>query len=203
MTPADVISEVRVLTNDTDSAKYRLSDATLLKFVNDALTRVAILRPDLFAVVSEVACVAGEVMQSAPADCLRIIEVFGIAGGAAVYESTRDQVDRRDPTWRTATAGAATTWMRHARVPNKFFISPPAPVSQSLDIEYAQFPPIYTLTDTISLNSGYLGAVVDITVSLAQSIDTDHVESGRASQFLKQAMELLGVSVKQQTDMEP
>ena len=63
-----VIVEVRQMLQDTNPnvALQRYSDAQLLGFANQALKRIAVLRPDLFAKVAEYTTTAGEVLQTAP-----------------------------------------------------------------------------------------------------------------------------------------
>ena len=49
----DVITEVRRIIQDTN-IPYRYSDDVLLGFANQALKRIAVLRPDLFASIEEI-----------------------------------------------------------------------------------------------------------------------------------------------------
>jgi hypothetical protein len=98
MTLGDIIAEARILLQDTRSSLYRYSDADLLKFGNQTLKRMAVLRPDLFSYIGPITCTAGTVIQSAPADSLRIMEVFSISGGKAVRETNREILDQ---TYRT------------------------------------------------------------------------------------------------------
>ena len=58
----DVITEVRRLSQDTstDTALQRFSDAELLAFANNTLSRMAVLRPDLFSYIGEIPCADGE-----------------------------------------------------------------------------------------------------------------------------------------------
>lgn len=204
MTPADVIADVRPLINDTDSSAYRYSDADLLRFVNDGIRRTAVARPDLFAEFGTVTCVADEVIQTAPTDSIRVMEVFRIVGGNAVYESNRETMDQNAPSWPADPSGPAVTWMRHPRSPNRFFIYPPAPTGQQLQLEYAALPPTYVLGDTIELNDTYRSALVDCTVFLSQSIDDEHVNSGRAKMFFDSWQQALGLGAQQRvvTDTE-
>ena len=88
MTPQDIISDVRQLLNDT-SPTYRHSDTQLLVFVNQAIKRVSLLRPDLFTVYDDMVCTVNTVVQSAPADSIRLMEVLQVVDGDALYESER------------------------------------------------------------------------------------------------------------------
>lgn len=191
MTPQDVIDDVRILINDT-TATYRYSDPALLKFVNEAVGRVALLRPDLFSTFGTVDCTAGAVIQSAPAGSFRLMEVMRIQNGAAVVESNRETMDQNLPSWPSDTAAAASVWMRHPRDPNKFFIYPKAPAAQVLEVEYAVSPADAALGDTLSLPDVYLPVLVDCVVFLSQSIDNEHVNSGRAKLFYDSFTQALG-----------
>lgn len=196
MTPQDIIDDARKLIQDTVET-YRYDDAFMLSLVNQALKRMVVLRPDLFAFVGTVACVAGTTIQAAPADSVRIIEVYSIVGGGGVVEVTREALDQTVPSWRTDTAGAAVNWMRNVRNPNNFFIYPQAPANQTLVVEYAQAPADYTIDATITLlSNAYRPVVTDIVVYLAESIDNESVTSGRAKLFQDAYTQALGLSLQ-------
>lgn len=204
MTPQDVITEVRRLVQD-ETATYRYSDTFMLGLVNQTLKRMAVLRPDLFAYAGTMLCVQGTVRQTAPADSIRIIEVRSIVGGNALVEVNREALDQNYPGWTAAAQGAATNWMRNVRNPNQFFISPPAPAAQTLNIEYAQSPSNYALGGTITLlPEAFYPTVVDGTVWLAESIDNEHATSGRAKMFQDAFTQSLGLSTQSRsiTDTE-
>jgi hypothetical protein len=195
MTPQNVIDDVRVLINDTEVGNYRYSDDDLLKFVNEGIVRIAHLRPDLFSTFADVACTVSTVVQSAPTDSLRLMEVLQVVGGNAPYESDRITMDMHSPGWRTSTAGPTKVWMRHPRSPNMFFIYPPCPAGgQSLTLEYVKIPADHTISETIDeLHDSYKPVLVDVTVFLAQSIDDEHIASGRAKLFFDSFMQALGI----------
>ena len=192
----DVVTEARRLLQDI-SAPQRYSDAVLLGFANQALKRMSVLRPDLFAYIGEITCTAGAVIQSPPSDSIRIIEIFQVKDGAGVTEVDRTSLDQTYPGWMNDAAGAAVNWMRHVRNPNKFFIYPKAPVGQVLIGEYAQTPPNYVGTDTVALlPDAFFPVVVDGTVFLAESVDNEHVNSNRAQLFQQSFTQALGVSAQ-------
>ena len=200
----DVITDVRRLLQDINSPQ-RYSDTVLLGFANQALKRIAVLRPDLFAFVSTVTCTENAVLQAAPTDSIRVIEVFSVQNGDGIIETTREALNNAYPTWMNDTAAAAVNWMRHIRNPNKFFIYPKAPANQILDIEYAQTPPTYDGTTTVALlGDAYFPVVVDATVFIAESIDNEHVNSNRAALFQQSFTQALGVGIQSRaiTDTE-
>ncbi len=204
MTPNEVIAEVRRLIQDT-KVTYRYSDAVLLGFVNHTLKRMAMLRPDLFAVIADFPTTANTVLQSCPADSLRLIEIFQVKDGDAVTEVNRETLDRTVPSWQRETAGQPVNFMRHVRNPNRFFVYPRPTAGVELVGEYAQTTPDYTIDQEITYPiDAYFPAVVDGVVFLAESIDNEHVNTGRAKLFQDAFIQGLGVSLQSRsvTDTE-
>jgi hypothetical protein len=200
----DVITEVRRILQDIN-APQRYSNAVLLGFANQALKRIAVLRPDLFALIGEIPTTAGAVIQSAPADSIRMMEVFQVKDGSGITESNRESLDQTYPNWMNDPAGPTVNWMRHVRNANRFFIYPKAPANQVLIGEYAQTPPEYDGTTTVALLSdAYFPIVVDATVFIAESVDNEHVNSNRAQLFQQSFTQALGVSAQSRpiTDTE-
>ena len=200
----DVITEVRRILQDVNTPQ-RYSDTILLGFANQALKRMAVLRPDLFAYMGTMTCTENAVIQSAPSDSIRIIECYSVVGGNGIIETNREALDQAMPTWMNDTAAAATNWMRHVRNPNKFFIYPKAPANQVLNIEYAQTPSTYDGTTTVALlPDAYFPTVIDGTVFLAETVDNEHVNSQRAQLFQQSFTSSLGVSAQSRpiTDTE-
>jgi hypothetical protein len=145
------------------------------------------------------------VLQTAPSDSIRIIEVYSVVSGNGVIEVNRETLDQAMPSWMNDTAAAATNWMRHVRNPNRFFIYPKSPAGQKLVIEYTQSPPNYDTTTAVALLSdAYFPVVLDATVFLAESIDNEHVNSNRAKLFQESFTQALGVGAQSRpvTDTE-
>ncbi len=204
MTPNEIITEVRRLISDTKVA-YRYSDAVILGWVNMTLRRTAVLRPDLFGVIGDISTTPNTVLQSTPADSLRLIEIFQVKNGDAVTESRRETLDQMYPNWVNETAGTPVNFMRHVRNPNKFFVYPRPTAGVILVGEYAQTPPNYGLNDTILLiPDAFFPVLVDGAVFLAESVDNEHVNSGRAKLFQDAYTQALGVSLQSRvvTDTE-
>jgi len=203
MTPSEVITEVRRLVQDTREP-FRNSDVVLLGFVNQTLKRMVILRPDLFTVIGEFPMTANVVLQSCPAGSTRLVEIFQVKNGAAVTEASRDMLDQSYPEWVSEPPGQPINFMRHVRNPNKFFVYPRPALNTVLIGEYVQSPPAYTLAQTIELPDGYFSTVIDGTVFLTESIDNEHVLSGRAKLFQDAFVQGLGVGLQSRviTDTE-
>jgi hypothetical protein len=195
VTPNEIITEVRRLIQDT-KVTYRYSDAIMLGWVNQTLKRTAVLRPDLFGVIGDIATTPNVVLQSTPSDSLRLIQIFQVKGGDAVTEVDREVFDQTYPGWVNEAAGTPVNFMRHVRNPNKFFVYPRPTSGVILVGEYAQVPPDYALNDTIALiPEAYFPVLIDGVVFLAESVDDEHVNSQRAALFQKNYTEALGASV--------
>lgn len=183
MTPQDVIDEVRNLVQDTETP-YRYSNDLLLGFVNQAIKRCIPFRPDLFTVVENISTTPNTVDQALPTGAVRLMEIFQIVDGDAITEANRETLDQMYPGWRTEAAAEPLNWMRHPRTPTKFQLYPRPSSGIELVAEYVKVPENYGLADDIEeLEDSYLTALVDCTVFLAESIDNEHVNSGRAKLF--------------------
>jgi len=199
MTPNEVITEVRRLIQDTKTP-FRYSDTVLLGFVNQTLKRMVMLRPDLFAVIADFPTTANTVLQSCPADSTRLIEIFQVKNSISVTEVNRATLDRTEPNWQNEDAGEPVNFMRHVRNPNRFFVYPRPTAGVVLVGEYAQTPPDYTIDQEITFpTDAYFPVVVDGAVFLAESIDNEHVSSGRAKLFQDSFVQGLGVSLQSRT----
>ena len=184
MTPADVIAEVRRLAQD-QRAPYRYGDEDLLGYVNQTLKRMANMRPDLFSVIGDLPTVADSAVQTLPADAIRLVDIFQIKNGNTVTEVDRETMDRNYPGWAAEASGVPVNFMRHVKNPDRFFLYPRPAAGTVLVGEYAQVPPTYTINQTITAPmDSFLPAIVNGTMFLAQSIDDEHVSSGRAKLFL-------------------
>lgn len=199
MTPNEIITEARRLIQDTKTP-YRYSDAVMLGFVNQTLKRMVTIRPDLFAVIGDFTTAANTVLQSCPADSTRLIEIFQVKNGNAITEVNRATLDRTAPNWQNEEAGQPVNFMRHVRNPNRFFVYPRPEAGVVLVGEYAQTPPDYTLNQEIAYpTDAYFPVAVDGVVFLAESIDNEHVNSGRAKLFQDAFVQGLGVSLQSRT----
>jgi hypothetical protein len=204
VTPNEIITEARRLISDT-KVTYRYSDAIMLGWVNMTLRRTAVLRPDLFGVIGDIATTPNTVLQSTPSDSLRLIEIFQVKNGDAVTESRRETLDQMYPNWVNEAASTPVNFMRHVRNPNKFFVYPRPTAGVILVGEYAQVPPNYALNDTIlRIPDAFFPVLVDGVVFLAESVDNEHVNSGRAKLFQDAYTQALGVSLQSRvvTDTE-
>lgn len=196
MTPAEVITEVRRLVQD-QLVPYRYSDTVLLGYVNQSLQRMAILRPDLFTDIVDITTTADAAVQSLPAEAIRLVDIFQVKNGNAITEVDRETMNRNYPGWMNEASGTPVNFMRHVKNPDRYFLYPRPAAGVVLVGEYAKSPIDYTIDASIDVISDtYFPIVVDGTVYLAESIDDEHVQSGRAKLFYDSFVEQLGAGLQ-------
>ena len=196
MTPAEVITEVRRLVQD-QLVPYRYSDAVLLGYVNQSLQRMAILRPDLFTDIVDITTTADAAVQSLPAEAIRLVDIFQVKNGNAITEVDRETMNRNYPGWMNEASGTPVNFMRHVKNPDRYFLYPRPAAGVVLVGECAKSPIDYTLNASIDVISDtYFPIFVDGTVYLAESIDDEHVQSGRAKLFYDSFVEQLGAGLQ-------
>jgi hypothetical protein len=201
-TVAEVLTETRELLLDTLSP-FRYSDDFIIRKINQTVRRMAVIRPDLFVVHTNITCVAGT-LQSAPADSVRLMDVVANNDGSAVKEINQDTLDLMIPAWSAGAPSVTINWMRYPRDPNRFYVYPPAAGTETLSIVYARSPALLTVNSTVPVPDAYAPTVLDGTCWLMEAIDAEHVESGRAKMFKDAFEEALtaGLTVRRLTDAD-
>jgi len=202
MTPNDIIVDVRRIAQD--NGLLRTSDtysaAALLAFTNQILRQTAILRPDLFTLMTDIATTPNVVEQSMPSDSIRLVNIFAVKDGNAVLEVSREAMDQSTPSWRTEAAGSPVNYMRHVRNPNRYFLYPKPTSGVVLTGEYAQSPPTYTLSQTIALlPDAFQPAMVAGVLMLVSGIENPTTDSARFKQFQEVYSQTLGVNLQSRT----
>jgi len=180
-TVAEVLQDARELVQDT-STPYRYDDAFMVRKFNQVIRKAVIMRPDLFTQVTTIACSAGA-MQVCPTDSVRIMDVLTSSTGEAVKEINQEVLDMMVPGWELTGAGPTKNWMRYPRDPNRFYVYPAATASLALEILYTKCPVMLTASDVVPIQDAYYPFVVDGLAGVLESIDAEHVESGRSKMF--------------------
>lgn len=183
LTLAQPVATARGILNDPAAVRYSAAD--LLQYGNDALDQILALAPHLFNTEGNVTCLAGKTLQSVSyADAHALVAVRRIVDGPALTVVDQDTLDRYDRNWHTATPAAAIHWMPVEGAPTRFLVYPPAPANQVLDVLYTRIPAEYTINANTELPATLADAVADYIVARAESRDDEHVNTGRAAQFL-------------------
>jgi hypothetical protein len=200
---SDVVADVRLAIQDLGILTTpRFADSQVLSTANQCLKRMAILRPDLFAFITTMSTQAGA-LQYAPSDSIRFMEALAVVGVNNLNEINHEALDLMSNTWQYGAPGSPTNWMRHPRNANAFFVYPPATAGVTLQIEYAQSPPRYTLAQSPAiLPDAYYPVLLDGTVALLESTDNESANSGRAKLMYDNFTKLLEASLSARVSLD-
>lgn len=183
LTAADVITRAGDIIQDQTNVRW--PQAEMLRWLNDGRREVAIARPDLYAIVSQITLVAGT-KQAIPADGTRFLDAIrnfdaaGTVAGNAVRPVQREILDAQNPAWHTEAGAATKHFMFDERVPRVFYVYPPALANAKLEIAYSQTPTDITNTTTqLTQEDIYTGALVDYICYRAFSKDADYAGNGQ------------------------
>lgn len=182
MTPQDIITEARRILNDTVATRYRNTDAEMLGWVNALLDIMVDVRPDLFSKIGSHTCTDGAEQTAAFTRISRVLDVRRVVGGNAILLADKAALDAFLPGWYSATPAAAVNWLPGIS-PFKFYLYPPAAITQSVEVQYAEAPATLTLTDPVPVSDNYQPALVSGVVGWCETKDDESVNSNRASQL--------------------
>lgn len=196
-----VVDRARDTTLDEDASNYRTSDAKMLKHLNDFLRDAALLRPDLFATIGNIACTQGRMIQKAAAGSIHLLNVYGVATGSPITKVDWPYLELHyGKRWRSTPEGAAIHWIKHESDPNAFYIFPQAPSGQSVLAEYAtNSADLSAISDSLPtlVSPMYDTAAHDYLVFRIETKDDESVLSARAELFMKKFALSLGVTMTQ------
>lgn len=186
MTPQTIITSARDTLNDEDDTGaelFRTSNAKLLSFVNDGIAEVSILNPALFNTLGDMDCIPNQCDQKVSfVEAQTLVDVLCIHDGNVVPECDMASMDAFLPGWRTATPAAAINWMRKPNDPLRFFVYPPAPDNQTLDVLYIKNQTAVTLNQIITeLPASLHSALASYIIYRSEMRDDEHVNSNRAT----------------------
>lgn len=192
ITVSTPIANARRILND-ERIQYRTPDSELLAFFNECLGAMVDLRSDLFNVSGTHTCTAGAEQTLTLPRVRDIVDVPRIVGGGVVLPTDRVLLDRFAPGWYADTPAPAMNWMVHPVGQEQFYVDPPAPAGQVLQVMFVQTPAQVTaLTDTVPLPENYSAAITAYLVNRVSSKDDESVNSGRAALFMSDFAGLIG-----------
>ena len=196
----DVIAHAREILQD-EREPYRLDDASIARYITQALKRIAVLRPDLFTVVESFTTVERGPAQKLPNGAIRLVDVHYVGSKespqASINEISMEQLRRTHRDWAVGDESTPKHFIRNPRNPERFFLSPPPSPSTVLTIEYAKSPGAVSAGGSFDYPSeAYFSVVVDATVYVAESINDRAVASGRATLFYESFTQALGLNLR-------
>lgn len=171
-----IVSDVLTRTTEAlnDPTYERWSQASQIRYVNDAVLAVLVLRPDAYTVSGNLTLVAGSV-QALPAGGLRLLDVSHNVGGNVVSYIDREVLDKFMPSWRNATQSLKIKhWIYENKFPKRYDVYPPAKVGAVLYGTWSTTPTAVTAaSDSIVLDDIYLNPLVEFVLYKCYSVDTE------------------------------
>lgn len=160
MTTSDATSRAILILNDAGMVRWTADE--LMKWFNDARREIATLRPDLYAVKTDITLAAGAA-QSVPDDGMRLIDITRNADGSACTIIEKESLDQFRPRWQKETGSKSIRhFMMDERYPTDFWVYPPAAVGAALEIIYQPTPGDVASGTTLTTSEVmYLSAIVD------------------------------------------
>jgi len=197
----DIASEL----SDSDNTTW--GSAELLSYLNAAIRRICLFRPDASSSTESMQLVAGT-KQNIPATARRLLDIVrnlgsdGATVGKAITTTDQRSMDLYNPSWHQDTA---TTYVNHfmydEETPDVFYVTPPVHASTQVHIEVkvAVNPTVIAdaATENVPIDDIYSPAIEHWMLHMAYRKETDSVDSIAESNFHFQAFNsLLGIKNK-------
>lgn len=178
ITAQSIISKAKITLQDTTSVRW--SDTELLAYLNDGQREICMIRPDACSVLANVTMVAGtrQAIPDAGTAVIKVVRNMGAGGatpGRAVRHVPMDLLDANVPSWHSSAAAAETL---HAttdpRMPQYFYVYPPAIAGQQVEVLYAAPPAELTVASSaISVDDVFATPLFDYVCFRAYTKDQD------------------------------
>jgi hypothetical protein len=170
---SDVLLSARDVLLDNGSGPQTWTDASLLRWLNEALAAAVTLKRDIAPAVLSLALVPGSV-QGLPAGVVQILEpYFNTVSGNAVTKGGMTLLNRRFPTWRsnpaTVDVSDVTT---DERSPVIFHVFPPNTGGGAITALCGTLPTCTILASPVVVPDHYRSALVDGVCAMAMAANT-------------------------------
>lgn len=215
----DLIARARTILQDTTSTRWALSE--LQWWLNDGYRETLIYRPDSNTLTGTFTCAAGprQVLTTGFPNATRLVSVTrnvaATSNKYAVHLTTRRVLDSQRRGWYTEPASVSVEqYVFDPRVPEEFYVYPPATTTAQLEVLYAQVPAPHTLTDTqlgdpattevIRIGDTYANALLDYILFRAFTKDSEQANNANRAVAHYQAFQSsLGVSAQANAASQP
>lgn len=175
-----VIARAAGLLQDTDFTRW--PQAKHLEWLIDGQREAAMLNPLLYLRTIDHKLTKGT-KQTLPADGRELVDVPRNSTGEAVTQVARRALDSQVPDWHSLTRmhKKVLHFCYTATDPKHFFVYPPSPGSNVVELVYAAIPPAIGLSSAITLDDTYVGALVDYLMYRAYEKDSEHAPNAAAA----------------------
>lgn len=207
VTAKQLIDELRE-TQLGDIEGITWSTPSLLRALNAALRMLVVMRPDVSSVSATVALIAGT-RQNIPADGLRLLKVIrniksdGVTAGQTVRLVQMEELDLI-PNWHQAIGSVVVHYCYDPRVPREFYVYPPVPAGQFIDIDYSQElteVTVATLENALPVDVTYIQPLQELMLFKLFSGDSQQDRDG--NMHFQAALGMLGIKAKSEQEDSP
>ena len=200
---SEVVWRVRQLIHD--SAGSRWADTEMLKWFNDGLAELVLLKPTANSQRLTLSLAAGTV-QELPAGSLLLLRITHNTSGAGIRLVDQDRLDASAPTWRVAPSTVDIQhYMYEPEVPKEFQVYPPNTGAGSVEATVTIEPTrVTSVSDLLPLDDIYIPTLVDYLLYRAYSKHSKFSgNEARANNAYQRFGQALGVKMAQETSLDP
>ncbi|WP_025915801.1 DUF6682 family protein [Herminiimonas sp. CN] len=177
---SSIINRVSILLQD--AANVRWPRLELLDWLNDGQREVALYKPNACVRNIDVTLAAGT-KQAIPADGNSLVDIPRNTNGMAIRLVARGTLDVQVPDWHLPSKASAKVahYCYSEHDPKNFYVYPPSPGGNSVEIVYNANPADAALGGAISIDDIYASALVDYVMYRAYSKDTEYAANGQTA----------------------
>lgn len=186
ITTTALITKVSMILQDPTNIRWTQDE--LLGWLNDAQSEIVLYKPNACVKNVDMTLVAGT-KQTIPADGVGFIDVPRNTGGDAVRATNRQILDAQIPNWHASSRANSKVvhYCYSPYNPRTFYVFPPSPGGNSVEIIYTASPTAATLGGVISIDDIYSTAIINFILYRAYTKDAEYAENFAAAQAYYQA----------------
>lgn len=165
-----------------DSTFTRWPQLKQLEWLIDGQREAALINPSLYVLTVDLTLAKGT-KQTLPVDGRQLVDVPRNTDGDAITQVARRALDSQLPDWHSAARAAKKVihFCYASADPKHFFVFPPSPGGNAVEVVYEAVPPVVGLTSPISLDDSYVGALVDYLLYRAYEKDSEYAPNTEAA----------------------
>lgn len=165
-----------------DSSHTRWTEVELMKWLNAGQSEAVIYKPNICVRSVDQALGKGT-KQTLPQDGLSLIDIPRNSDGNVITVIPRSSLDAQEPGWHLQKNASATAlhYCYSELDPKRFYIYPPSPGGNKVELVYNAIPTTVQIDDPIAIDDIYVSALVDYVIYRAFSKDSEFAPPSGAS----------------------
>ncbi len=206
-TGTNIQSAVSEVLSDPSAVDW--TTAQILSWINEAQYAISVIRPDASAQIVNLQLSGGTKQTITGRRLLDVIRNMGTDGGTpgkAITKADWTYKDRFNPNWHTdAASNTIDEYMHDPRIPDVFYVYPPANSGTYVELKQAIVPTDLTqLSDNITIDEIYAPAIIEWVLYRCFSRDSVETPNNqRAMQHYTAFFDLLGRKTQIDTVFTP